>query len=279
MHFAGATGWIAVSGAEPLFERLALLAPDWPRAERGVSTPASRIHASMTGGLWRFETEGEWSADQVFLGDGPASFGLLGALQGTFVMQDAGLACLHAAAVDSAAGLLVLVGDSNAGKSTLSVALTALGRQYAGDDRLVIRLGGRPEGVSQALSPKLRLPLPPDAPRQFRSFVDERTAGRDEAMALALLRLRPGEMLSFGEARPLAALVLLDRRDSGEDPPDLVETSRPEVLDALLEGGFAPRLKAAERLKAFHGLSALPRYRLGFASSFAAARLLSDRFP
>jgi hypothetical protein len=94
--------------------------------------------------------------------------------------------------------------------------------------------------------------------------------------ALTLVQLAAPEMLPFGAERPLQALVLLDR--DGFSPPHLEPAERTDVLDALLEGGFAPQLGTVGRLQAFHRLTALPCLRLTYGDSFAAAALLAEIF-
>ncbi|HUN52911.1 MAG TPA: hypothetical protein VMU42_17430 [Candidatus Sulfotelmatobacter sp.] len=273
-YFAGPEGCIRVLDAAPLLPDAAVLAPRWPQATEPIGGVASGFRAVHEASTWRFEDRGQAMPPMTFDEGLPASLGFVGALLWSAVAQDKAYACLHAGALDAADGLLVLVGDANAGKSTLSVAWAALGRRFVGDDRLVIRLDATPAGIGMALTPKLRLPLPPKAPAEFQAFVAAREVRR--YAALTLVQLRPDEVLAFGERRPLQALVLLDR--DGFSPPHLEPAPQTDLLDALLEGGFAPRLDAVGRLQAFHRLAALPCLRLTYGDSFAAAALLADIF-
>ena len=273
-YFAGPEGCIRVQDAAPLLPDVAVLAPCWPHATEPLGVVANGFRVVHEASAWRFEDPDRAMPSLVFDEGLPASLGFVGALLWSAVAQDKVYACLHAGALDAADGMLVLVGDANAGKSTLSVAWAALGRRFVCDDRLVIRFDAAPAGIGMALTPKLRLPLPPAAPAAFRAFVAAREARRYEA--LTLVQLKPAEALAFGERRPLQALVLLDR--DGVSPPHLEPAPQPDLLDALLEGGFAPRLDAVGRLQAFHGLAALPCLRLTYGDSFAAAALLADIF-
>ncbi len=274
-YFAGLEGCIRVQGAASLLPDMALLAPGWPHQAQPLGVVANEFSALHEADAWRFEDADRAMPPLVFDEGLSAGLGLVGALLWSAVAQGEAYACLHAGAVDTADGLLVLVGDANAGKSTLSLAWAALGRRFVGDDRLVVRFDGAPEGIGTALTPKLRLPLPPAAPTRFRDFVAAREVRRHEA--LTLLRLEAAEVQPFGARRPLQALVLLDR--DGFSPPHLEPAERTDLLDALLEGGFAPRLGAVGRLQAFHRLTELPCLRLTYGDSFAAAALLAEIFP
>ena len=273
-YFAGPEGWIRATGIEPLLPQLAILAPDWPQAAEPAGPVLNQFHAVHESGAWRF-TDPDAAMPPLSFDDGlPAGLGLTGALLWCSVAQGEAYACLHAGAIDTGEGLLALVGEGNAGKSTLSLAWAALGRRFAGDDRLVVRLDATPVALGLALTPKLRLPLPPNSPAAFRDFAARHEVQRSEA--LTLLHLDPGAALRFGERRPLQALVLLDR--DGFSPPHLEPAERADVLDALLEGGFAPRLGTVQRLQAFHQLTALPCLRLTYGDSFAAAAYLATLF-
>jgi hypothetical protein len=275
LYFAGMESWIEVSGAAQLLPQLEVLLPDWPHAtSAGDHVVGGQVRAIEEAGLWRFEADGYDTQGLTFDPGLTASLGLLGALLGAAVAQSADYACLHAGAIDSRDGIIALLGDNNTGKSTLSLAWTALGRRFVCDDRLLIRFGEPPQGIGMALTPKLRLPLPPNAAAAFRDFVAAREVQRTPT--LSLLRPRPDEMLGFGERRPLQALVLLER--DGFSEPRLEPAERSDVLDALLEGGFAPRLDAVGRLRAFHRLIDLPCLRLIYGDSFAAAALLAEAF-
>jgi hypothetical protein len=276
VYFAGLAGWIEVSGAAALLPQLEVLLPDWPHQKSaGDRVVAGQVRAIEEAGLWRFEADGYDTQGLVFDPGLTASLGLLGALLGAAVAQSPDHACLHAGALDARDGIIALLGDNNAGKSTLSLAWTALGRRFVCDDRMLIRFGEPPLGIGMALTPKLRLPLPPNAPTAFRNFVAAREVQRTPT--LSLLRPRPEEMLGFAEHRPLQALVLLER--DGFSEPHLEPAERSDMLDVLLEGGFAPALDAVGRLRAFHRLIDLPCLRLVYGDSFTAAARLAETFP
>ena len=236
-YFAGPEGCIRVSGAAPLLPEVALLAPEWPHQAHPFGPIVSAFSALHEGESWRFEDAARAMPPLSFDEGLSAALGLVGALLWNAVAQGENYACLHAGAIDAADGMLVLIGDAHAGKSTLSLAWAALGRRFVCDDRLVIDFDAAPDGIGMALTPKLRLPLPVEAPALFQEFVAEREVLRFEA--LSLLRLAAAEVLPFNARRPLQALVLLDR--DGFSPARLEPAERTDLLDALLEGGFAPR--------------------------------------
>lgn len=279
MMFQGLDGGINVRGAAALAPLLRLLAPGWPSGDTARAAAARcTVMAECRDGLWRFESD-VYEAGGWRFPDGPdAAGGLLGTLMGSVVALGAGRLSLHAAAAEGGGGLLLLLGEANAGKSTLGLALAALGRRLAADDRLVLlaepaRAGWR--GMGFGLAPKLRLPLPPEAPSGFRRMVERHAALRLERQVW--LHLGPAAMPAFGEALPLRALVLLQRRDGAA--PQLAPAPRTAVLDGLLEGCFAPSLDAGQRLALLAPLTALPCLALRYGDSFAAAALLAERFP
>jgi hypothetical protein len=207
--------------------------------------------------------------------DGPlaAANGAVGGLIGALVVQQAETLALHAASYRAASGMVVLLGDHGAGKSTLAAALAQAGAPLAGDDRLVItRDGAGWHGRALGLRPKLRWPLPAEAPPAFAGMVAARTVAAEGGMRLVDL---PG-VLDFGVTARLAALVLL-RRDGSV--PVLEPLPRAALVKDLVGTLFAPHVAPAARLALMASLAALPGYTLRYNSAFAAASHVLERFP
>ncbi|MBT6119140.1 MAG: PqqD family peptide modification chaperone, partial [Rhodospirillaceae bacterium] len=126
-----------------------------------------------------------------------AANALAGALVEGFVRQDEALVCLHAAAVRLGPALVLFVGDSEAGKSSLSLHLAAAGHRFFGDDRIVLDLSAEPVAG-------LCLGLAPDLSRQPRG---RRRAGRS-GRGIGAMRYRRNPAVSITEAEDETFLVL-----------------------------------------------------------------------
>jgi len=273
--FAAQHGWIRVTGAEPLLSALQNLAPAWPTRQRqGRSRVVASIAALSEPEGWRFTCDAYAVPEFRFSDSLAAANGLLGTLIGCMVALEPRIAALHAASVQVPGGLLLLLGENGAGKSTLSVALAMRGYRFVGDDRLLVQFTRRPRGIGLQLTAKLRLPLPGGAGPGFGEFVAARAVLQAEGMSL--IRFRPEEILPRGQSVRLHAAILLER--DGMSQPELRPLSRTDLLDALLEGCFAPQLTAVERLQALLPLADLPGYALSYADSTAAAARLGEQF-
>lgn len=269
LGFAGPDRPLVVRGAAVLARRLAALMPDWPAAAVPAGSAADIVVTAAAEGFHL--STAAYPAEHDFDGPLAAANGLVGALIGSYVARDTALLCLHAAAItDSAGRLIVLLGDTGAGKSTLAVALAQRGRPLVADDRLAVRHAAA-EGFGFGLVPKLRRPLPDEADAAFRAFVAARAGEAEGDMQYVLLRAP--ERGAFGVARPIAAILLLDRVPGAA--PARTPLVRADLVRALVGATFAPQLDAAARLSAIAALAArLPAARLHYGSSFAAADFL-----
>lgn len=126
---------------------------------------------------------------------------------------------LHASAVETPAGALLLLGDSGRGKSTLTAALLACGAKFLGDEPICI-------GPQGAWPGPTALRIDPGAAAKLLGV-----SGPADAAGKALL----GYEIDASAARPLAGLVrLAPRRSTGE----LVQWELPRspiALQALME--------------------------------------------
>ncbi len=263
---------VAGAGAEPVIEQLGLFLYGWRvRPAEPADFADIQIGRTASGG---YAVSGSYGAVLEFDNALDAANGAAGALVMVVVARDASLICLHAGAARIGAGIVALVGNSGAGKSSVALMLAELGHLLFGDDRIGIRPGDAPEAMSFGLAPKARQPLPPGSGAAYARFIMERTAYAGEIATY--LRMKPGEAAPFGATAPLAAVVILARGASGDGPAPL---SPSQAVRALVPHCYAADRPADALVRALEGLARrVPVLRLPFASSPAAAALLAAEF-
>ena len=277
--FAGPHRPIAVAGASPLTDEFPFLMPGWP------TTVVAGDNATLVPDITVQRLARGYALHGTHLPEHPmlvadrfeAADTLRSGLVIYFMDQDQDFFQIHASGAVLGGGVVAFLGDSMAGKSSMAMHLAALGRRIYSDDRLMLQASdahaaaGRASCVGLALSPKLRLPLPPDAGEDFVAFVDRRTSlVRSGKCHLTLL---PDELAAHGETAPLKALVLLRR--GADRPLRLTEGQRGPIIQALLSRSMAPRLKSEVLLRRVRLLAQqIPCYGLEYASSLEAARLI-----
>jgi hypothetical protein len=169
--------------------------------------------------------------------------------------------------------------ESASSHPALAIHLAAAGHRLFGDDRLAVRLADG-HGLCLGLMPKVRLPVPGDAGPRFAEFVDAYT--ELEGDGVAYLKPLATEAARFGDAAPIAALVLLERVDGAEVA--LAAVSPAEVVRVLVENVHAPHIASRDLVPRLAALAAkISGYRLRFSSSRLAAErlagLLTGRVP
>jgi hypothetical protein len=267
---------ITVRNAELLLAHLPVFLAGWPfRRLGGAGQEAAEIDvARRRDGPIAVTLYGPGGNEALFDDAFAAADGLAGALIARLVVRRPDMICFHAGSARVGPGLVVLLGDSLAGKSSVALQMAAAGYRLFGDDRLAVRLaeGRPPAGTCLGLTPKVRLPLPPDCGERFAEYVDAFTEMRDDEAAY--LKLWEGEAAGFGEDAPLAALVILDRRETG--PCALTPASRSEIVRALLLNCFSPHIDAQALVPAMTALATrIGGHRLQFSSSREAASALA----
>ena len=266
---------ILVRNAEAVLAHLPLFLGGWP--PRWID-PASAADAMAD---IEIVEQPDGSIDVVsagsqssFAGAIDAANGLAGALISAFIGRHRDMVCLHAGSVMVGGGLAVLIGGSNAGKSSVALQLAAAGYRLFGDDRIAIEPGdaGALRGLCLGLMPKVRLPLPPDCGARFAEFVEGYSEVQDETAAY--LKPWEGEAATFGETGRLGALVVLNRSEGA--PATLDRLGRAALLRAMIENVTAPQLDAEALVAQLDALArSAPGYALGFGSSREAAALLA----
>jgi len=137
---------------------------------------------------------------------------LLAALYKAHTCEDDTSLVLHAGGVRIGAGLVLVTGHYNCGKTVFATACAAAGLQVFSDDIIPLDPAG-PVALAPGLGIRLRLPLPDNLEPSTRSFIDaHRVAGSDR---YAYIR-PPADLLARrGEAAPIAGVVSLRRVEEG----------------------------------------------------------------
>ena len=281
--FAGPKRPIQVRGAGVLGDELALFVADWPARPGGAepAEPADIVVAETTAGF-TIDSVGPGGGRSRFSHVAKAANGLAGALITAYVTQTPALLCLHASAVICGDGLVLFLGDSEAGKTSLALQLARRGHRFFADDRIALAAetgGGQVAGLCLGLAPKARLPLPPESPElaggvSYRRFIEDRSIAASSDFAhLALLA---GEAAGFAERAPVAALVRVARRAEGK--AELAPLGRSDLVRSLIAQAFAPHIDAAVLVARLAAIAAaVPSYDLRFSESAAAAALIARR--
>lgn len=268
---------LLVENAEAVMPYLPYYMAGWPLKWAGPvvdRSPDIRVIENPDG-TFQIMSTGPGGADFSFDNPYDAANGLAGGLISVFVSRDQQMVCLHAGAARVGDGLVVVIGDSLAGKSSVALQLAVLGNRFFGDDQIAVTLENPSCGMCLGLMPKVRLPLPEDCGDGFREFVDGYSSMQGEGMAY--LKLWEGEAGTFGETAPVRALVFLDRMEAGDT--ELRPASRPELVKAMVRKAFAPHISSTDLLSGLTRLAAAAdAYHLRFSSSREAAALLSGEF-
>lgn len=268
---------VLVENAEAVMPYLPYYVAGWPLKWAGSDpgrTPDVQVIENPDG-TFQVSSTGPGGADFTFDNPYDAANGLAGGLISVFVSRDPQMVCLHAGAARVGDGLVVVIGDSFAGKSSVALHLAVLGNRFFGDDQIAVTLENPSQGMCLGLMPKVRLPLPEDCGDAFREFVDGYSSMQGDDMAY--LKLWEGEAGTFGETAPVRALVFLDRGEAGDS--ELRPASHPELVKAMVRTAFAPHIPSPDLLAGLTRLAdAAEAYHLRFSSSRDAAALLSREF-
>ena len=268
--FDGLSEAIRVRAPEEAMDTIRLLFSGWPWREGAKEEPHLRI--ARAGAGYAVDVPGlepQPAANAV-----EAAHMLVGSLIAHLIRGRDSLISFHAASFQARGGLIVCLGASFTGKSSVGLHAAAQGARFFGDDRIVVELGSTPHGIAQGLAPKFRLPVPEDAGEAFRRFLDTHRAR--EGQGLLWLELDAAMAASFGEARKLAGFVLLDR--SEDAVTSIAPASRAKATEALLRHAFAPGVPVAGLVGRMAALAAaVPADTVRFASSREAAAAVLAR--
>lgn len=273
--FAGPRRPIIAVGIDSLADHLRQFLADWPHERVATAPPpAPDIVVRVEGSAHTMFCRG--LPDETYLCTDPfhVTQTVVGALIYTYLSQVDDGVLIHAAAVELGDGVALLVGGGQAGKSSLGLHLAAAGHRLYGDDGVIHCLARWPRPATATclgVNPKVRLPLPDNCGVGYRRFVETRAVFRNEV--LAILRLEEERAACFGEEREIAALIALDRRDSGEAV--LAPVAPSAMLRKVLECGFSICLTVDALLTGLSELARkVPGYVLRYSSSAEAAALV-----
>lgn len=244
--FVTPRGGVRIEAIAEHIQQLRIMAPDWPLAAANDAVAVVLKVRPVEDG-WRIEGPNFAAPDQVYREGYELANALVGALSACYLAQDPHLFCLHAAAVQGSDGLIVLLGQNFAGKSTLAAALASRGMALFCDDRLLVRWTEPATAEALGVATKLRLPLPDAAEARLHELIDRHVVWRTPDFAIldgpGVTRAR------FASHCPLSALVLLNRVDSATET-ELSVLTRPQLVRTLLQHHFAPHLSSSELLRA-----------------------------
>lgn len=280
LSFDGPVHAIKVGGADlvALQRELGNMLPGWPCTSVAAAT-APDITVARIGRGYEVRTQFPGYEAMPAADIWEAGYQTTSALFLLTAAAAADQCVIHAGAVEIDARLILFVGDTMAGKSSLALHLAAADRRVFGDDRLVVTAptGIAPSAMALGLARKLRLPLPTDFDPAAIAYA--RALARDaEAEDVVYLRADPGRTAEFGERLPIAAIVLLDRRAG--IPAALTPIGAADAVRRLIGLTVTSHMGAGEQLALLSRLvGAVPILRLSAPGSWAACQaLLAHRF-
>jgi hypothetical protein len=276
---------VMVRNAERVLPHLTIFLGGWAVRYAGKASESDRVPdidiAEQRDGGIKVVLNGPCGYELSFDDEFNAANGLASALIAAFVTSEPEQVCLHAASVSVGSGgnaaIAVLLGESFAGKSSTALQMAAAGYRLFGDDRLAVALDETVEedvlnGLCMGLMPKVRLPLPPDCGARFSEFIDGNTEICDEQAAY--LSIWDNEAATFGEQAPVAAFIMLDRRDSGDCV--LERAPRGDIVRTLVANCYAPHIPSSALVPLLSRIAGrVDGYRLQFSSSRDAGEAIA----
>lgn len=186
-----------------------------------------------------------------------------------------GLLCMHTAAVEMNGRLVLFPNTRRAGKSTLTVSLSAKGYPIFTDDYLSLSLGDDMKiyGKANGILPRARLPLP-------SGVEDLLTQGTDVNKSVENKQYRyvtPFDLPPQGTKSPVGAIVFLDRAEGEETR--LESVSPDQTIDNLIYQNFGRHVHSGITLALLtHMALKLPVMNLKYAEAAEAASFLGEYF-
>ncbi|HJQ60366.1 MAG TPA: hypothetical protein VJ890_25905 [Vineibacter sp.] len=215
---------------------------------------------------------------------------LVGLLVAEVLARRKDLLGLHAGVVAAPSGLILFVGDSLCGKSTLALQLARRGADFYGDDRLLVApagIGGRqePVGIGLGLTPRMRLPVHEGAGGALAAFVAANSVVEhmdwqgNPIVAYIDLERDTFAAAPFGDSLPLGAVILPERRDDDPDALEFELGSKGDAALTIMRQSTAPGMDAKGHVAAAALIAgSVPCLRLVYGSSAVAADLVAERF-
>lgn len=273
-EFAAPSGRFTASSAIDIAEPIGFYAGLWPwRTIAPVAAPDIEIDAAAGGGA-RLRHGGAAETVQDASSGMETAAALFDMLARLCLERLDAFADVHAGSALIDGRLVLFPGPGHAGKSTLALQLMARGHVLGGDDRLLIgplRKNATAEAWLLGMNARLRLPIDPRAGRDFADRMGPLLMPAPLVMAsIGFVAPPPAGVAGFGQRAPIAAILLLQRRDAGGVA--LEPASFSDIMRGLLEQAHAPHLSALELTEAVRRLAReRPGFTLRFDDSAAAA--------
>lgn len=264
---------VALNGCEELAGIIASILHGWDYHEANPAespSPAITIDKAAEG----YSRRSQWlETPKVYPDPVNAACDFLVDAFKCYTADNPSLLCLHTAAVDFGRGLFLFPSTYNAGKSTLSAHLAALGMKVFADDVLYITAENK--GMAPGVLPRLRLPLPDDGGDRFEAFVAARRG--PASRRFLYLRLETAELALYGETAPIRGIIELHREPG--TTLELRPSSTGEILKRTILQNFAVDVPALETLDRLHAIAdEADCYSLRYPDGAGAARFLVERF-
>jgi hypothetical protein len=269
-----ATGWsLGLSGCPDVAARLETILYGWGVERVAAALPDAEIARTGTSYVWSSAERPKphlwdkrpWQTPMSVVTD------IHDVFIDWFLDDHPDLLCLHAAAVEMSEGLVVFPSIGKSGKSTLTIALAARGHRFFCDDVLPVDPVSL-EGQGLGIAPLLRKPIPDTA--NVAAFVADRAGPGNENWTY--VRLRPDEMAPFGERKPIASLVLLERQERAAS--SFTPLGKSEMLKEAILQNFGARGAPAMVLDSLTRLiEAKACYRLVYSDAAQAADMIAER--
>lgn len=182
--------------------------------------------------------------------------------------------CLHAAAVEIGAALVVFPAIRRSGKSLLAACLAARGHRVFGDDVLPIPAPAPTiDGVATGAAMRLRLPLPNALSSSVREYISAHSGPANRQYQY----LVSPQIAAHGSRAPIGALVALNLLPG--ERARLRQMSRGKMLKSLLHQNFARYADSGQVLSRLFGLAEACRsYELTYDQPEEAVEILESAF-
>lgn len=191
-----------------------------------------------------------------------------------YVADNPGVLCLHAAAVRLGDGLMVFPAFYKSGKSLFSAHLAWLGVELFTDDALPLTPNDN-MGVAMGVCPRLRVPLPENVDKGFRTFVSDNIAKVNQQYCY--LKLGRKNLAKLGTTEKIGAITLLNRVDN--QPAFLEEIDSSDAMKELILRNFARQNKAIDIVDRIMIIAAKAKcYRLTYSDLREAGEILLAKF-
>lgn len=204
---AGLRATVRLADAPRLAQALTAAMSGWPLSRwPGPGAPSLELSAWGEGGGYCQAVPGH-PRPRRLAGLATAACSLIADLIPRLLEARPRMIGLHCTAVEIRGRLVLFPATHRVGKSLLSAAFAAAGYRVFGDDVLMLTADG--EGQALGVAPRLRRPLPAGLSPGLGRFIAEHEGVADDRYCY--LALDDARLAGHGEARPIGAIVMLDR--------------------------------------------------------------------